>query len=200
MFGIHSIEYDKLESYFYIFGVLEDGTSWLSWDRVKELSDMIGVPTVPGIARQQVCTSHLFNCTTTGMHYPSYFNYLISAMYFTMYTCLFMSVHMYMYRKFICGCVHKEYTYVLHEIWVFIFDFILLLCSLLHWINCKLLLRVKWNSLPLVVSLYMYIAILMYMCITIKGINLRVQKLFAFCFDEIFATFNSPNPLNWFRF
>lgn len=54
MFGIHSIEYDKLESYFYIFGVLEDSKQWLSWDRVKELADLLGIPTVPEITRRQV--------------------------------------------------------------------------------------------------------------------------------------------------
>jgi hypothetical protein len=53
MFGIHSIEYDKLESYFYIFGVLEDETSWLEWDKVKELSIDTGIPHVPEIARRQ---------------------------------------------------------------------------------------------------------------------------------------------------
>ena len=61
MFGIHSIEYDKLESYYYIFGVLEDGITWLSWERVRELSDMLGIPTVPEITRKQVnnCIIHV---------------------------------------------------------------------------------------------------------------------------------------------
>ena len=54
MFGIHSIEYDGLESYFYIFSILEDGSSWLPWDKVKELSEMLGIPTVPEVARKQV--------------------------------------------------------------------------------------------------------------------------------------------------
>lgn len=54
MFGIHSIEYNQLESYFYIIGVLEDGKDWISWDRVKELAELLGVPTVPEVARQHV--------------------------------------------------------------------------------------------------------------------------------------------------
>ena len=54
MFGVHSIEYDRLDSYFYIFGVLEDGSTWLSWDKVVEISDMLGIPTVPEVARKQV--------------------------------------------------------------------------------------------------------------------------------------------------
>ena len=54
MFGIHSIEYDELSSYFYLFGVLENGSDWLSWDHVTELADEIGVPTVPMVTRQHV--------------------------------------------------------------------------------------------------------------------------------------------------
>lgn len=61
MFGIHSIEYDALESFFYMFGVMdysnnnngeassdstEDGR-WWSWEQVEEYADQIGVPTVP---------------------------------------------------------------------------------------------------------------------------------------------------------
>ena len=61
MFGVHSIEYDKLDSYFYIFGVLEDGCTWLSWDRVKELADMLGIPTVPEVVRKQVSIVNAIN-------------------------------------------------------------------------------------------------------------------------------------------
>ena len=55
MFGIHSIEYDQLESFFYVFAALRDGLQWLAWDHVTELAKEIGVPTVPVIARGQVC-------------------------------------------------------------------------------------------------------------------------------------------------
>lgn len=47
MFGIHSLEYDQLESFFYLFGALEHGSHWLSWDHVTELANEISVPTVP---------------------------------------------------------------------------------------------------------------------------------------------------------
>ncbi len=47
MFGVHSIEYDNLESSFYVFAVLEDGSHWLAWDHVTELANEISVPTVP---------------------------------------------------------------------------------------------------------------------------------------------------------
>ena len=37
MFGIHSIEYDQLKSFFYLFGVLENNR-WWSWDEVEGLA------------------------------------------------------------------------------------------------------------------------------------------------------------------
>ena len=54
MFGIHSIEYDRLTSFFYIFAVLEEGRDWWPWDKVVELAGEIGVPTVPAVYRGQV--------------------------------------------------------------------------------------------------------------------------------------------------
>ncbi len=54
MFGIHSIEYDKLDSFFYLFAVLEQGSHWLSWDHVTELANEISVPTVPVVAVKSV--------------------------------------------------------------------------------------------------------------------------------------------------
>ena len=51
LFAIHSINYDRLDSYMYIFAVLEEGERWLSWDEVVEWSDTLGVPTVPVIQR-----------------------------------------------------------------------------------------------------------------------------------------------------
>lgn len=46
MYGIHSIEYNDLESYFYIFGVREDKT-WLSFKEVKEIGYLLDLPIVP---------------------------------------------------------------------------------------------------------------------------------------------------------
>ncbi|KAI6654626.1 hypothetical protein LOD99_1021 [Oopsacas minuta] len=51
LFAIHSIQYDGLDSYVYIFAVLENGKRWLSWDEVVEWSDTLGVPTVPMVQR-----------------------------------------------------------------------------------------------------------------------------------------------------
>jgi len=48
MYGIHSIEYSKLESYYYMFGIREKGV-WLSWEEVKFYANLFDFPTVPEI-------------------------------------------------------------------------------------------------------------------------------------------------------
>ena len=46
MYGIHSITYNNLKSYFYLFGV-RDNNIWVSWDKVEEYSYLLDIPTVP---------------------------------------------------------------------------------------------------------------------------------------------------------
>lgn len=46
MYGVHSIEYTNLTSYFYIFGV-RDNNIWIPWDSVEEYSFLLEIPTVP---------------------------------------------------------------------------------------------------------------------------------------------------------
>lgn len=48
MYGIHSIQYSKLESYFYLFGV-KCKDKWLSWEEVKFYAELFDFPTVPEI-------------------------------------------------------------------------------------------------------------------------------------------------------
>jgi hypothetical protein len=48
MYGIHSIAYKQLESYYYVFAVRE-GDRWLSWEEVKFYAAMLDFPTVPEI-------------------------------------------------------------------------------------------------------------------------------------------------------
>jgi hypothetical protein len=48
MYGIHSIEYKNLESYYYVFAVRENGV-WLSWEEVKFYAAMLDFPVVPEI-------------------------------------------------------------------------------------------------------------------------------------------------------
>ncbi|TAJ12036.1 2'-5' RNA ligase [Marinilabiliaceae bacterium JC017] len=46
LYGIHSIAYRNLESYFYVFAVREK-ERWLSWEEVKFYAAMLDFPTVP---------------------------------------------------------------------------------------------------------------------------------------------------------
>jgi hypothetical protein len=48
MYAIHSIAYKKLENYFYLFGVRENGI-WKSWEEVKWWASAFDFPTVPEI-------------------------------------------------------------------------------------------------------------------------------------------------------
>ncbi|MEL7220516.1 MAG: RNA ligase family protein [Bacteroidota bacterium] len=46
MYGVHSIAYHNLESYFYVFAIRE-GDVWLSWEEVKFYAALLDFPTVP---------------------------------------------------------------------------------------------------------------------------------------------------------
>lgn len=48
MYGIHSIAYRELESYFYVFAIRE-GDNWLSWEEVKYYAALLDFPVVPEI-------------------------------------------------------------------------------------------------------------------------------------------------------
>lgn len=48
VYAIHSIAYQKLESFFYVFGVREKDY-WLSWEEVKFYANLFDFPTVPEI-------------------------------------------------------------------------------------------------------------------------------------------------------
>ena len=48
MYGVHSIAYKNLESYYYIFGVRQKDY-WMSWEEVKFYAEMFDFPTVPEI-------------------------------------------------------------------------------------------------------------------------------------------------------
>lgn len=50
LYGLHSIEYARLESYFYVFAIREKG-KWLSWDDVVLYAHALDLPTVPVLAR-----------------------------------------------------------------------------------------------------------------------------------------------------
>jgi hypothetical protein len=53
MYGIHSIEYTNLDSYFYLFGV-RDNNIWIPWEGVEEYSYLLDIPTVPVLFKGSV--------------------------------------------------------------------------------------------------------------------------------------------------
>lgn len=74
MYGIHSIEYDKLPSYFFMFAARDD-KRWYSWNEVEELSSILGLPHVPVLEirrfesisdLQQAITFHMKNGSKYG--------------------------------------------------------------------------------------------------------------------------------------
>jgi RNA ligase len=50
LYGVHSIEYTKLDSYFYVFAI-RDGDTWLAWDEVVFYAQLLDLPTVPVLGR-----------------------------------------------------------------------------------------------------------------------------------------------------
>lgn len=48
MYGVHSIAYQKLESYYYVFAVRK-GEQWLSWEEVQFYAALLDFPVVPEI-------------------------------------------------------------------------------------------------------------------------------------------------------
>lgn len=57
MYGVHTIEYSKLESYFYLFGVREND-KWLSWEEVEFYAELFDFPTVP-VIEQNISLSRI---------------------------------------------------------------------------------------------------------------------------------------------
>ncbi len=50
LYAIHSIEYERLESYYYIFAIRQED-QWLSWEEVEFYAEVLDIPTVPVIKR-----------------------------------------------------------------------------------------------------------------------------------------------------
>jgi len=61
MYGIHSIAYKELESYFYVFAIRE-GDQWLSWEEVKFYADLLDFPVVPEIPIKFSMAQSLAQC------------------------------------------------------------------------------------------------------------------------------------------
>lgn len=53
MSAIHSIEYEKLTSHFYLFGARYEST-WASWSEVEDFAFLLDIPTVPILFKGKV--------------------------------------------------------------------------------------------------------------------------------------------------
>lgn len=53
LYAVHSIEYTRLQSYYYLFAI-RDGEKWLSWDEVTFYAGVLEIPTVPVLYRGTV--------------------------------------------------------------------------------------------------------------------------------------------------
>lgn len=51
LYAEHSIHYDSLESYFYVFSIWNEKNVCLSWDETKDWAALLGFPTVPVLDR-----------------------------------------------------------------------------------------------------------------------------------------------------
>ncbi len=73
MYGIHSIAYRKLESYFYVFAVRENGR-WLSWEEVKFYAALLDFPTVPEIKIKEKLSNFYKEDKKENVHLASWLN------------------------------------------------------------------------------------------------------------------------------
>ncbi|MEH0153772.1 RNA ligase family protein [Limibacter armeniacum] len=70
LYGIHSIEYTRLQAYFYVFAI-RDGDRWLSWDEVKFYAAMLDLPTVPVLEINHFTEAELIKKIDQGMEQES---------------------------------------------------------------------------------------------------------------------------------
>lgn len=53
VYAIHSIEYEKIEHHFYVFGIRE-GDKWLSWEETKFYAAMLDFQTAPEVKKSAI--------------------------------------------------------------------------------------------------------------------------------------------------
>ncbi len=58
LYGLHSIEYTRLEHYFYVFAI-RAGDKWLSWDETVFYAQLLDLPTVPVLAQGRLTENEL---------------------------------------------------------------------------------------------------------------------------------------------
>ncbi len=72
LYGVHSIEYDHLEHYFYIFAVRDEG-KWLSWEEVEFYAALLDLPVVPVLGQGKYTEAELISSINEQMECGSSF-------------------------------------------------------------------------------------------------------------------------------
>lgn len=72
LYGLHSIEYQRLRYYFYVFAI-RDGDTWLSWEEVNFYANVLDLPVVPVYAQGFFTENSLIQSILTGMNSGSAF-------------------------------------------------------------------------------------------------------------------------------
>lgn len=57
MYAIHSIEYEDLESYFYVFAIFNEKNEEISWEETKEWCELLDLKTVKELVPATFCKS-----------------------------------------------------------------------------------------------------------------------------------------------
>lgn len=65
VFAKHSIHYQELETYFYVFGIYDERNFCLSWDQTLSYCDMLGLKTVPVLYSGVWDLDKIKSCWTT---------------------------------------------------------------------------------------------------------------------------------------
>ncbi len=72
LYGLHSIEYQRLRHYFYVFAI-RDGDTWLSWEEVNFYAALLDLPVVPVHTQGFFSEKSLTQSILTGMNGSSAF-------------------------------------------------------------------------------------------------------------------------------
>ncbi len=70
LYAIHSIEYQRLESYLYVFAIRQ-GDEWLAWDEVEFYAALLDLPTVPVVERGVFSKQEIEEKIKAGMAFGS---------------------------------------------------------------------------------------------------------------------------------
>lgn len=72
LYGLHSIEYQRLSHYFYVFAIRDEDT-WLSWEEVNFYAALLDLPVVPVYAQGFFTENSLKESILTGINSGSAF-------------------------------------------------------------------------------------------------------------------------------